>query len=262
MSEELLDNQFICIKNGEYHTVVNKSEDIDDTETFYQSILDTLNDKQVALVYDDNSEDEDCAYLFYKSGDKLYADYLYAYNELYYFSNEYPCWYTEYHRYLTAGETVELINALKSYIDEKEDCDLVLNLSSRQKRLVEFPPEDQGLTEQQQEKIKNTAKLTKSSLMLVALIAIALTYGLTKSTQWMIFALGATFVAYGIFLLISVLSKARYAYCILQAFKKETMTPNEINWNYFTKQDKFGFAGTYSGLGVVLLVISIVMLLI
>ena len=110
MSEKLLENQFICIKNGEYHTVVNKAEDIDDTDTFYQSVLETLSDKQVALVYDDNAEDSDCAYLFYKSGDKLYADYLYAYNELYYFSNEYPCWYTEYHRYLTAGETVEIFS--------------------------------------------------------------------------------------------------------------------------------------------------------
>jgi len=262
MSEKLLDNQFICIKNGEYHTVVNKSEDIDDTETFYEAVLETLSEKEVALVYDDNAEDGDCAYLFYKSGDKLYADYLYAYNELYYFSNEYPCWYTEYHRYLTASETVEIINAFKAYIDSNEDTPLVLNLSSRQKRLLEYPPKNQGLTEKQQEKIKTVAKFAKSSLMLVALLAIALTYGFTKSTQWMIFALGATFFAYGVFLLISVLSKARYAYCILQAFKKETMTPNEINWGYFTKQDKFGFTGTYSGLGVVLLVISIVLLLI
>ena len=87
MSEKV-ENAFLKLIDGVYHTSTEKSEEIDDTSTFYEGVFNQLNDKEVAFVYDDNS-DENSAYLFYKSGEKLYADYLYEYNGEYYFSKEF-----------------------------------------------------------------------------------------------------------------------------------------------------------------------------
>ena len=249
------ENAFLKIVDGVYHTSTLKAEEIDDTSTFYKGVFNELNDKEVAFVYDDNS-DENTAYLFYKSGEKLYADYLYEYNGQYYFSNEYLYWYTEYHRLLTATETVELITALKDYCENNANIPLNLSLTAHQKRLCEFPPKQDNLTEKEQEKVKFIAKTVKSGLMLVALLAITLTYGLTKNTTYMLLALGATFLVYGSFLILAVKLRFRFAYCVIQLFKKQFTTPNEINWDYFTFGEKYGFILSYIVIGFILAVAS------
>ena len=257
------------VKDGKYYVNLTKylpNEDffdpdedtVDETEV-YDIIAESMADGEVRFAFDEDSEeDNNGAFLFYKSDDKFFVDYLYADNDgEYLFNNDFLFWFTNYHREMTVVEETEFLIALQNYI-EKNDLPLSAVYSVMQQRKVANKTVSAGLDDRTQDKYKLSAQIIKSSGAMLGLILALVFVSIYRTALSALFGFGVGFAIYSVFLFVSILCKFRFAFCVVQLLNKHKMTPDEMNWAFYPSIEKYFKPIWYAILSTILILISFI----
>ena len=89
--------------------------------TFYKSMIDYLNDRELVLLIDDGCLDDGLAMAFYKDKEKLYFEMIYRDGKEPFEIEEKLFWYYPYNSKVTKEEQREFNNAVEEYITFNKD---------------------------------------------------------------------------------------------------------------------------------------------
>jgi hypothetical protein len=257
------------VKDGKYYVNLTKyipNEDffdpdedtVDETEV-YDVIAESMSDGEIRLAFDDDSEEnENGAFLFYKSDDKFFVDYLYADKDgEYLFNNDFLYWFTNYHREMTVIEETDFLIALQKYI-EGNDLPLSAIYTVMQQRKVANKTVSAGLDDKKQDNYKLAAQIIKASGAILGLILALVFVSIKRTALSALFGFGLGFGIFSVVLFISILCKFRFAFCVVQLLNKHKMTPDEMNWAFYPSIEKYFKPIWYAILSAILIAISFI----
>ena len=233
-------------------------EDTSYEEEIYEQIAQDLKDGEVRLAIDDNSEDKQGAFLFYKKGEEFFVDYLYAEDGGdFVFANDFLYWYTNYHREMTVSEETEFLIALSDYIKNSK-VPLQATLTLMQRRKMENPVKADNLPSEKQDNYKMAAQIIKTSGVVLGMILALVCVIVEKGVSSVLFGFGLGYLIYTVYLFVVIGLKLRHAFCLVQLLNKHKMTPNEVNWKLYPSVEKYFKPLTYLVVSAVLILISFI----
>lgn len=89
--------------------------------TFYKSMLDYINEKELVLLIDDCCSNDELALVFYKNKEKLYFTEIYRERKEPFEIEKTLFWYYPYNSKLTKSEQIEFVQAVEDYIRYNPD---------------------------------------------------------------------------------------------------------------------------------------------
>ena len=242
-------NELFYEKDGVFHVDFNKfvpdeeyydAEDgVVDEVAIYNIISNEMADGQLVLAYDDNADDSESAFLFYKKGDNFFVDYLFMGEEnVFRFKNDQLYWFTDYHRHMTLIEETDFLVALTNYI-KGTVVPLEASFSVLQQRLVTNPTTFSPIGEEKAEKIKSISQILRSVGPIVGLLSALIVFLIKNTLLYALLGFGIGFLAYNLYLFVAIALKLRHAYCVVQLNAGHLMTPEEINWQLYPSIEKY-----------------------
>lgn len=89
--------------------------------TFYKSMLDYINEKELVLLIDDGCSNDELALVFYKNKEKLYFTEIYREGKEPFEIEKTLFWYYPYNSKITKSEQIEFVQAVEDYIRYNTD---------------------------------------------------------------------------------------------------------------------------------------------
>lgn len=246
-------------KNGQYYTNIMAILDNEaDTDLVYETVFEQLEENEIRLVLEDESNEIPAAFLLYRKQNRLMMTYIFKEIEHFEFNLEGCLWdYPEFIE-LKPKEKAELGVVLNNVI---LDQDLPLEIHGLEKysgKMIYQSEQDQIVFDDQQVKRVKLLAYFATYGFLTVIAALALVGRSWFDNEYgLVLGIACGLLMMSIYLTIGTIYRFRHIYCMHQNLKRERMTPNDIYWNTIPKKNLYGIPMLFMGLGLVSLLLSL-----
>lgn len=229
-----------------------------DTDLVYETVFEQLEENEIRLVLEDESNEIPAAFLLYRKQNRLMMTYIFKEIEHFEFNLEGCLWdYPEFIE-LKPKEKAELGVVLNHVI---LDQDLPLEIHGLEKysgKMIYQSEQDQIVFDDQQVKRVKLLAYFATYGFLTVIAALALVGRSWFDSEYgLVLGIACGLLMMSIYLTIGTIYRFRHIYCMHQNLKRERMTPNDIYWNTIPKKNLYGIPMLFMGLGLVSLLLSL-----